>query len=321
MRRTLTDSVRSRQTEHRTIPDLAESFLLMGTTVTIRVVGEAPEAEKRRSIASALEAMRTVETACSRFDEDSALRELCRQPGRITRVPDVLFHALQIALEVSELTGGVFDPAVGRTLVQQGFNRHYLTGETISSDVWPDEPATYRDITLVEEEMSVVLHKPMLLDLGAVAKGLAVDLAARELAGWEGFAIDAGGDVYVQGGDPEGEPWMVGIQHPRRKDAMITWLRATDVSICTSGDYERRSPLHEDVHHLWNPVTGASAQGLVSCTVVAPLAVLADAVSTAAFLLGPDRAIDFVDDLDLAALCVKDDLTLSKTRSMGRYLL
>lgn len=315
----MTSAVHTTNTKRQALPDLAESFLLMGTTVSIRLVGEGADAEKRRAIEAAIQAMRTVETACSRFDADSALRALCRRPGRVTRVPEVLFRALQIALEVSALTDGVFDPTVGQALTRQGFDRHYLTGETISSDDLPLAGATYRDITLVEDERAVLLHKPMLLDLGAVAKGLAVDLAARELAGWDGFAIDAGGDVYVHGVDPAGETWTVGIRHPRRPDALIARLRAADVSVCTSGDYERRSPLHSDVHHLWDPLAGQSARGLTSCTVVAPLAVLADAVSTAVILLGPERGIGLADDLGVAALCVRADLSLSETDSMRGY--
>ena len=308
-----------------------ETRLLMGTTVTIRVVSEAGHsktsgsrrgqtADMHSAMGRAFAAMRFVEATCSRFSEDSALRELCRHPGETMRVPAALFETIRLAVEMSALTDGVFDPTVGGVLESHGFNRHYLTGEAADSDIMSAEPVSYRDITLDEKEGTVLLHKPMLLDLGAVAKGLAIDLAARELADWDGFAIDAGGDLYVHGMDFTGEPWTVGVQHPLSKDAVICWLQTTDVAICTSGSYERRSPLANEIHHLINPLTGESVHGLLSCTVVAPLAMLADAVSTAAFVLGAKRALDFVSGLDLQGLCIDETLDMTMTDSMERYL-
>ena len=85
----------------------------------------------------------------------------------------------------------------------------------------------------------MTLHRPLLLDLGAVAKGLAIDMAARELQPFENFAIDAGGDLYFGGCNAAGEPWSVGIRHPRG-DGLLDTLRVSDAAVCTSGDYERR---------------------------------------------------------------------------------
>lgn len=306
--------------EQSVIPSAMQTRLLMGTVVSIRVVGSGSMTDMEHAIERAFAAIRYVEVACSRFDEDSALRELCRHPGEKMRVPDVLFEAIRVALEMSMLTDGIFDPTVGQLLEGYGFTRHYLTGETVDSHTSRDGPVSYRDITLDEEERTVLLHRPLLLDLGAVAKGMAVDLAAKELLDWDGFAIDAGGDLYLHGVDPEGESWTVGIQHPLHKNEMICWLQMTNVAICTSGNYERRSPLDPDVHHLLNPRTGGSANGLLSCTVVAPLAILADAVSTAAFVQGAPQALEFVADLGLEALCIDDALNLKMTHSLGRYM-
>jgi len=297
-----------------------ESCLLMGTVVSIRVVGNGPVADMQNAIGRAFAAMRFVESTCSRFNEDSALRELCRHPGEPMRVPEVLFETIRVAVEMSALTDGAFDPTVGGVLESHGFNRHYITDELVETHVASAGKVNYRDISLDEIERTVLLHKPMLLDLGAVAKGLAVDLAAKELADWDGFAIDAGGDLYLHGVDFTGEPWTVGIQHPLAKDAMMCWLQITDAAVCTSGSYERRSPMANDIHHLIDPKTGNSAHGLLSCTVVAPLALLADAVSTAAFVLGATRATEFVSALDLHALCISDTLKITMTDSMERYL-
>ncbi len=298
---------------------LVESFLLMGTVVSIRLVGEGSVAHMRDSIDRAIHAMRSTEEACSRFDAASSLRDLCRRPGEWVAVPAALFQALSIAREMAELTGGVFDPTVGRALELQGFNRHYLTGDESDSQV-PDAGASWHDIELNPDGMQVRLATPMLLDLGAVAKGLAVDLAAHELGSWPGFSIDAGGDVLVAGSDPEGAMWRVGIEHPLAPDSLLAQLELTNMAICTSGNYKRRSAENEAVHHLWDPSQNHSAEGLKSCTVVAPQAVLADVVSTAAFVLGPKRALSFIEEMDLAGVVVHEDMTVQMTKSMGGYI-
>lgn len=298
---------------------LAESFILMDTVVTMRVVGHAGVHEMRDSIDRAIAAMRAVEDTCSRFDEESALRALCRQPQTLVPVPPILYHALQIARQVSEMTDGVFDPTVGRKMELLGFNRNYLTGEEVSSGIAADSGASFRDITLVEDGFQVRLEKPMLLDLGAVAKGLAVDLAAKELQGYEGFAIDAGGDVYVSGVDPQGEVWRVGIENPANPETLLGHLQLTGAAVCTSGNYKRRSATDPAVHHLLNPITGKSAEGLLSCTVVGPQAVLTDVTATAAFLLGPERAMSFIEEMGLAGLFMTNNLEVHETASMGEY--
>jgi thiamine biosynthesis lipoprotein len=84
----------------------------------------------------------------------------------------------------------------------------------------------------------------------------------------------------------------VGIRHPREHDRTITTLRVTDRAVCTSGDYERVRPQHQTngatVHHLRDGRTGDTAAALASVTVLAPTAMVADALATAAFALGPD---------------------------------
>ncbi len=298
----------------------SDSRLLMGTLVNIQVVGNEVANVIDNAIEKAFSAMHFVEAMCSRFDDQSALRELCRHPGEWMKVPDVLFETLRLALTMSELTDGAFDPTIGNLLDRHGFNTHYLTGEVISIDADAQEKVSFRDISLDEEARNVYLHKPMLLDLGAVAKGFAVDLAAKELSEFKGVAINAGGDLFLKGVDPTGEIWKVGIQHPKDKEAMIAWLSITDAAVCTSGTYERRSPINQEIHHLFDFTTGQSTKGLVSCTVIAPFAMLADAVSTAAFVLGKDRALDFVNELELDALCIDDSLEISMTDAMERYL-
>jgi thiamine biosynthesis lipoprotein len=159
-----------------------------------------------------------------------------------------------------------------------------------------------------------MLRRPLTLDLGAVAKGLAVDAAARELAPFQDFAINAGGDLYLGGANPQGTPWAVGIRHPRRDRELIASLRVSNQAVCTSGDYERHAP--DGGHHILDPRTGRSAHTVASATVVADGALLADALATAAFVLGPKDGIDLLNRMGVDGLIVTPELERYETRGL-----
>jgi FAD:protein FMN transferase len=267
----------------------------MGTIVTIDVVDAGPDRAhgdaRDAAIARAFGWFREVERVCNRFDADSELRKLTALPGTAVRASDVVYAAIDFALAVAEETGGAFDPTVGRRMEARGFNRDYRTREAIKPSSVPDGPVSYRNVHLDHTAKTVLIDRPLVLDLGAIAKGLAIDLAAQELAPFEHFAIDAGGDLYLAGHNAAGERWSVGIRHPRRDREAIEVLRVSDAAVCTSGDYERPAPGAEAGHHIMDARSGESAQAIVSATVVASNAMLADALATAAFVLGPDEGI------------------------------
>jgi thiamine biosynthesis lipoprotein len=292
---------------HKTI---SRTALHMDTVVSIHVVTSRPEPDVLARIRQAFEAFQLVERVCSRFDAESELRRLCTRVGEAVPVSPVLFEATRIAREMADLTDGVFDPTIGQRMVAHGFNTHYLTGEkALPSASAPESvPATYRDLILDAKARTITLQKPLQLDLGAVAKGFAVDLAARELREFEGFLINAGGDIYAGGLNDRDEPWIIGIQHPTIPDQTITSVRVTDAAVCTSGSYERVAPDQSGTHHLLDPQTGRSPTQLISCTVIAPYAMLADAFSTAAFLMGPEQGQALVTEAGLTGVYVTPDL-------------
>jgi thiamine biosynthesis lipoprotein len=267
---------------------------LMGTVVTFQVVGhgEDAEAHARRvdAVDRAVEWFRSVEECCSRFDETSELRRLTATVGQPVPASEMLFAAVNFALALAHDTDGAFDPTVGQRMEARGFDRNHRTGARITSGV-ADSDASYRDVRLDAEAKTITLVRPLVLDLGAVAKGLAIDLAARELDPFENFSIDAGGDLYLGGHNPAGAPWSVGIRHPRDPRQLIDTVRASNEAVCTSGDYERRSDRDAGEHHIMDPRTGASATSLASVTVIAPSAMVADALATAAFVLGPTEGV------------------------------
>ena len=263
----------------------------MGTVVTIHVLAGGADA----AIDRAFDWFRHIEACCSRFDPDSELMQLAAQPGVPVPASPVLFEAVRFALAVADATDGAFDPTVGASMEQRGFNRQYSTGAIRRTAVASDDAVTFRDVGLDPERRTITLKRPLILDLGAVAKGLAVDTAAQELQPFEHFVVDAGGDLYLSGRNPTGEPWSVGIRHPRLYDQMIETLRISNQAVCTSGDYERLDADGSRAPHIVNPQSREDATAAASVTVIAPTAMLADALATAAFVLGPDAGADLLE--------------------------
>jgi FAD:protein FMN transferase len=283
------------------------SIPVMGTIATIQVVDsiscEGP-------VGQAFEWFRLIERCCSRFEPQSELMQLVSQTGVEVPVSAILYEAVRFALAVAEETGGAFDPTIGRRMEAAGFNREYQRGRLVQTTLDTDIPVSYRDVRLSPDEKTITLERPMILDLGAVAKGLAVDMAVRELQPFENFAIDAGGDLYLAGRNPEGGPWSVGIRHPRIDGELIDSIQVSNKAVCTSGDYERGN-------HILDPRQENAATAVTSVTVVAPAAMLADAVATAAFVLGPAEGIRLFERLGVEGLIISAELERFETQGMG----
>lgn len=299
------------------------TWLALGTIVRIQVAAAKGTEVPEEVFSRAINAIHAVEEVCSRFDPDSELVRLMDSPiGRAVPVSPILYQSLNFALEIAAWTEGRFDPTVGARMEELGFKQHYLTGEVMESHISTTPEANYQDVELDAENQTVSLKRPVKLDLGAVAKGLAVDLAANELRSFNlrGFVIDAGGDIYVGGRDESDQPWEIGIRHPVRHDETILTLRLSDVAICTSGTYERPSPVDPDSHHILNAHSKDSIKGMLSLTAIGPYTMMADGLSTAAFLYPAKEALSILEEAGLEGVIIAEDLVCQTTRGMERYL-
>jgi len=267
-------------------------------------------------IGRAFEWFRHVERCCSRFDADSELSRLTRHVGEPVAVSDLLYELVRFALAASEESDGAFDPTVGREMERRGFNREYATGRIVGATITSPPDVSYRDVRIDPGSYTITLLRPLMLDLGAVAKGFAVDMAARELAAFDGFPVDAGGDMYFGGHRPGGGPWKVGIRHPRRDGDLIDTVAISNRAVCTSGDYERRGT--DDRGHIVDGRTMETATTLASVTVIAPHAMLADVLATTAFALGPREGLALLERHGVEGLLVTPTLERYETRGFRR---
>lgn len=282
----------------------------MSTVVTVEVVerGRSDRAEIDRAIAAAFDWFDVVERTCSRFLETSEACRLSARVGAPVPVSELLFETVAFACATAAESGGAFDPTMGLDLAARGFNREHRSTDVVTHAADGPTGATYRDVVCDRATRCVTLLRPLLLDLGGVAKGLAVDLAARELAPFEHYAIDAGGDVFVAGRNVDDEPWAIGIRHPRSPGTLAETVRVSDAAVCTSGDYERRQPGANDGHHILDPRTRASVAGVASVSVRAPRAIVADALATAAFVMGPADGMAWIGRQGAEGLLFTPDL-------------
>jgi len=296
---------------------LVRSAIYMDTLVTIEVRPPAAETECAARVTKAFGWFAHVERLCSRFDPDSELSRISATCGTPVRVSPMLFELISFACAVAQETGDTFDPTVGHAMEKRGFDRNFRTGERVSSELCSQSRADHRDVVLDPAVRSVTLTRPAVLDLGAIAKGFAIDLASRELEPLGDFAINAGGDILARGNHSRGAPWRIGIRNPREPSDAIETLLISDAAVCTSGDYER--PDGNGGHHLLDPQTGEPAVGIASATVIAPSALLADALSTAAFLMHPKSGIELLECQNVEGLIISADLQKHETKGLSKY--
>ncbi|HUL71753.1 MAG TPA: FAD:protein FMN transferase [Vicinamibacterales bacterium] len=294
---------------------------LMGTVVSFQVVGHDTSGgdalDPRAGVERAVAWFQRVEASCNRFDEASEVRQLSARIGVPVEASPMLFEAVRFAIAVAEDTGGAFDPTVGLDLEARGFNREYRSGRAVCTDMERADDVSFRDVHVDPNARTITLRRPLVLDLGAVAKGLAIDMAARELQPFVDFAVDAGGDLYLGGCGPSGEPWAVGIRDPRDESRLIDTLRVSDLAVCTSGDYARRVAGTSD-HHILDPRSRTTASEAASVTVIAPTALAADALGTAAFVLGPHEGVRLLERHGVDGVILSPTLERFATRGMSR---
>ncbi len=274
--------------------EVRRSRIIMGTVVEIIALGDDP-GRLEAAVSAAFEEMTRIENLMSPHIPDSDIARLAG-PVPALEVAAETAEVLALGLQVSEASGGAFDMTLGRLKELWGMehdNPQVPAAQEIAATLQGTGPGALRLAGRRVEKRAAGLA----VDLGGIATGYAVDRAAALLknTGIAHASINAGGDLRLIG-DRKGRPWRIGIQHPRQDGAMLASLELADAAVVTSGDYERF--FEQDgrrYHHLFDPRTGYPAGASQSATVVAGNAALADALATAAFVLGPEAGLALLE--------------------------
>ena len=214
----------------------------------------------------------------------------CNRAGQLT-VSAETAGLVQTALELSEATGGAYDPTLYPLSLAWGFSGgNYRV---------PDEEEL-RSLLAVTgawrvsvDGSRITLQPGTQLDLGGIAKGYAAGQLRKLLtdAGIRSAIVSLGGNIAAVGAKPDGSDWQVGLQDPENPDTYFGILSVSDACVVTSGGYQRY--FEQDgvrYHHILDPGTGCPAEsGLLSVSVVSEDDTLADALSTALFVMGFDE--------------------------------
>jgi len=270
---------------------------IMGTAIVVELWSDAV-APGEAAIDAVMAEMHRIDRSMSPHKDDSELTRINREAGSApVRLSDEMTSLLARAESFARLTGGAFDI----TYAAVGQLYDYRAGVRPSAEALARacRAVGWRGLALDRGARTVRFTRPgMRIDLGGFAKGYAVDNATRILraVGIRHAMVSAGGDSRVIG-DRRGRPWTIGIRDPRRGSAdVVAVLPLEDVSISTSGDYERYfDDGGERFHHLIDPATGRSPAGVRSVTVLAEDGLTSEALSKAVFVLGVARGMVLID--------------------------
>lgn len=282
-----------RQTQTTVIE--SESFC-MSTEITYKVFGE----NAASAVAEAEAALLRLENILSRFIPDSEVSMINQNAGKeYVDVSSETFEVLSCASRLSEISGGLFDITVGPLIDLWNYKHSFQVPE--------DEKiqhalslVNYHDLMLNPDEQSAGLRRSeQSIDLGGIGKGYISDCLVKTLQkyGVVSAFVNIGGNVSTLGNKPDGSSWSVGIRHPRHDGCLIGAVKVTGQAVVTSGDYERYfiDDTGKRRHHIINPITGYPVEsGLISVTVVADSAMIADGLSTAIFAAGMDKGLGYL---------------------------
>jgi thiamine biosynthesis lipoprotein len=264
----------------------------LGTNVTIRVF-HADLAVADDGIDAAFSEIETVEAVMSLYRPESQLCRLNRD-GAFDDPHPYLVEVLRAAQEISRRTEGALDVTVQPlwALYAQAKREGRLPSD--GEIARAKEKVDWRRLEVSDGR--VRLHgRGMAVTLNGVAQGFAADRAADALRrhGVQHALIDAG-EIGALGHKPDGQAWRAGIQHPREAEAYIAAADLRDRCLSTSGDYATTFSPDWRYNHIFDPRTGRSPDELASVSIAAPTAVLADALSTAVFVLGVERGLEAI---------------------------
>lgn len=233
--------------------------------------------------------------------------------GEPVSVIPSLRPVIKQSIRLSEATGGLFNPAIGRLLNLWGFQSSTFepgpmpANEAIRALV--EQHPSMSDLTLTDDGVLTSTNSSVQLDFGGIAKGYAVDLAIEQLraAGITDAMVNAGGDLRAIGhaGD---RPWRVGVRHPQGPGVIASVEVEGDESVFTSGNYERFREIDQVRYpHILDPRTGMPVNEVASATVLHESGTLADAAATALVVAGVKEWRHVVDELQLKYVMLVDN--------------
>ncbi len=300
----MVSSVYSQQVYRRTLK-------LMGSRFDISVVAkDSLNAEKYIDLA--VNEISRIERLISSWDKNSQTSLLNKNAGiHSVKIDAELFNLIKRSILISKLTDGAFDisyASMDNIWKFDGSMKKMPSEKEMKASI---KKVGYQNILIDEKKGTVFLKKKgMKIGFGAIGKGYAADMAKKLLMskGVTAGIINASGDMNTWGKQPNGDFWKVAITNPLNKKNAFGLLPIKKGAVVTSGNYEKFVVFNGKRYaHIIDPRTGYPSSGIISATVFAPKAELADALATSIFVMGVEVGINRINQLPNVDCIIIDD--------------
>ena len=254
--------------------EMSASKYLMGTEFFVTVVHSSIDSGKK-AMYYALREVERIESVTSNYRDSTEISYVNRNAfGKPVKLSKELFGLIERSIAYSKLYDGYFDITVGQLTNYWGFNSDHPI-ESLPDSVRISELLGFVDYNYLKlnyEDSTIRFTKEgVLIDLGGIAKGYALDRASEVLRkkGVKDFLINGGGDLYASGRKANGNKWVVGIKDPRKNDLLVASFEVENTGVLTSGDYERFKIINGvRYHHIFDPKTGFPSNTSRSATII-----------------------------------------------------
>ncbi len=303
--------------------------MIMGTFAHVVAVAEDSGTAKE-CVQAALEEIRKVDELMSDYKSDSEISRVNREAGeKAVQVSESTYEVLQRSVEFSEMTGGAFDITVGPLVALFRNAKEDKVAPSEQQIARARSKVGFEKLKLNNENKTVQFSENgMLLDLGGIAKGYAIDMAiaAAQRCGAIGAMVDIGGDVRCFGLPPEGKDhWLIGLQDPNSAiegiegGGLLLVLKITNSAVATSGDYQQFVLIEgKRYSHIMDRKTGTNAKGLSSATIIANNATDADALATSVSVMGAEKGLALIEKLpETEAILITSGPKYEVTKTSG----
>ena len=290
----------------------SKGLRLMGNHFQISAVAD-DEGSALKTIDLAVAEIQRIETLLTTYRESSQTNMINEYAGeRPVRVDMEVFDLIERSLRISALTQGAFD-------ITYGSVDKKLWNFDTAMDKLPDPVVAkslvrlinYRNVILNRNQQTVFLkEKGMRIGFGGIGKGYAADRArmVMQRAGVKSGIVNAAGDLTVWGNQADGNPWTIGVADPDRKQLPFASMQLTNVSVATSGNYEKYVMIGgRRYSHTIDPKTGYPVQGIKSVTIISRSAEVADAMATPIMVMGIKAGLNLINQVKGIACVIIDD--------------
>ena len=284
----------------------------MGNQFEITVVDTNETVAKEHLEAAVLEIQR-IENLLTTFREGSQTNQINQNAGmKPVKVDPEVFNLIERSLRISKITDGYFDISYG-SIDRKFWNFDREMKELPDPEMIKEhlKLVNYHNILLNREDSTVFLkEKGMRIGFGGIGKGYAAEMGKRLLLnrGVKSGVVNASGDLTTWGNQADGKPWTIGIANPDNARLPFSYMNIADMAVATSGNYEKFVSIGgKKYSHTINPKTGMPVSGIKSVTIICPNAEIADALATPVTIMGTEKGIGMIDQIQQVECIIIDD--------------